>query len=53
MNALPSIITKEQLKMFVYDYDTHLIKNVMVAADVLKANDIQGHEPLIVKPSND
>ncbi|MBA8658738.1 CCA tRNA nucleotidyltransferase [Staphylococcus aureus] len=48
MNALPSIITKEQLKMFVYDYDTHLIKNVMVAADVLKANDIQGHEPLIV-----
>ena len=26
MNALPSIITKEQLKMFVYDYDTHLIK---------------------------
>ena len=49
MNALPSIITKEQLKMFVYDYDTNLIKNVMVAADVLKANDIQGHEPLIVK----
>lgn len=48
MNALPSIITKEQLKMFVYDYDTNLIKNVMVAADVLKANDIQGHEPLIV-----
>lgn len=48
MNALPSIITKEQLKMFVYDYDTHLIKNVMVAADVIKANDIQGHEPLIV-----
>ncbi|MDM6565189.1 CCA tRNA nucleotidyltransferase [Staphylococcus aureus] len=47
MNALPSIITKEQLKMFVYDYDTNLIKNVMVAADVLKANDIQGHEPLI------
>ena len=34
--------------MFVYDYDTNLIKNVMVAADVLKANDIQGHEPLIV-----
>ncbi len=26
MNALPSIITKEQLKMFVYDYDTNLIK---------------------------
>ncbi|HDZ7757056.1 TPA: CCA tRNA nucleotidyltransferase [Staphylococcus aureus] len=48
MNALPSIITKEQLKMFVYDYDTNLIKNVMVAADVLKANDVQGHEPLIV-----
>ncbi|MDR4632738.1 CCA tRNA nucleotidyltransferase [Staphylococcus aureus] len=48
MNALPSVITKEQLKMFVYDYDTNLIKNVMVAADVLKANDIQGHEPLIV-----
>ncbi|HCY3010226.1 TPA: CCA tRNA nucleotidyltransferase [Staphylococcus aureus] len=48
MNALLSIITKEQLKMFVYDYDTNLIKNVMVAADVLKANDIQGHEPLIV-----
>ncbi|HDK3189270.1 TPA: CCA tRNA nucleotidyltransferase [Staphylococcus aureus] len=48
MNALPSIITKEQLKMFVYDYDTNLIKNVMVAADVLKVNDIQGHEPLIV-----
>ncbi|HCY1554893.1 TPA: CCA tRNA nucleotidyltransferase [Staphylococcus aureus] len=48
MNALPSIITKEQLKMFVYDYDTNLIKNVMVAADVLKENDIQGHEPLIV-----
>ncbi|HDZ7688322.1 TPA: CCA tRNA nucleotidyltransferase [Staphylococcus aureus] len=48
INALPSIITKEQLKMFVYDYDTNLIKNVMVAADVLKANDIQGHEPLIV-----
>ncbi|CAC6478953.1 poly A polymerase family protein [Staphylococcus aureus] len=48
MNALPSIITKEQLKMFVYDYDTNLIKNVIVAADVLKANDIQGHEPLIV-----
>ncbi|MDM5475534.1 CCA tRNA nucleotidyltransferase [Staphylococcus aureus] len=48
MNALPSILTKEQLKMFVYDYDTNLIKNVMVAADVLKANDIQGHEPLIV-----
>ncbi|HCD1911706.1 TPA: CCA tRNA nucleotidyltransferase [Staphylococcus aureus] len=48
MNALPSIITKEQLKMFVYDYDTNLIKNVMVAADVLKANDIQGHEPSIV-----
>ncbi|HDF6158887.1 TPA: CCA tRNA nucleotidyltransferase [Staphylococcus aureus] len=48
MNALPSIITKEQLKMFVYDYDTNLIKNVMIAADVLKANDIQGHEPLIV-----
>lgn len=48
MSALPSIITKEQLKMFVYDYDTNLIKNVMVAADVLKANDIQGHEPLIV-----
>ncbi|HCY6000400.1 TPA: CCA tRNA nucleotidyltransferase [Staphylococcus aureus] len=48
MNALPSIITKEQLKMFVYDYDTNLIKNVMVAAEVLKANDIQGHEPLIV-----
>ncbi|HII1216846.1 CCA tRNA nucleotidyltransferase [Staphylococcus aureus] len=48
MNALPSNITKEQLKMFVYDYDTNLIKNVMVAADVLKANDIQGHEPLIV-----
>ncbi|HDH5852773.1 TPA: CCA tRNA nucleotidyltransferase [Staphylococcus aureus] len=48
MNALPSIITKEQLKIFVYDYDTNLIKNVMVAADVLKANDIQGHEPLIV-----
>ncbi|HDB3208022.1 TPA: CCA tRNA nucleotidyltransferase [Staphylococcus aureus] len=48
MNALPSIIAKEQLKMFVYDYDTNLIKNVMVAADVLKANDIQGHEPLIV-----
>ncbi|HCZ6101881.1 TPA: CCA tRNA nucleotidyltransferase [Staphylococcus aureus] len=48
MNALPSIITKEQLKMFVYDYDTNLIKNVMVAADVLKANDIQGHELLIV-----
>ncbi|HAR5562105.1 TPA: CCA tRNA nucleotidyltransferase [Staphylococcus aureus] len=48
MNALPSIITKEQLKMFVYDYDTNLIKNVMVAADVLKANDIQGHETLIV-----
>ncbi|HBL3845774.1 TPA: CCA tRNA nucleotidyltransferase [Staphylococcus aureus] len=48
MNALPSIITKEQLKMFVYDYDTNLIKNVMVAADVLKANNIQGHEPLIV-----
>lgn len=48
MNALPSIITKEQLKMFVYDYDTNLIKNVMVAAGVLKANDIQGHEPLIV-----
>lgn len=48
MNVLPSIITKEQLKMFVYDYDTNLIKNVMVAADVLKANDIQGHEPLIV-----
>ncbi|HGZ6359016.1 TPA: CCA tRNA nucleotidyltransferase [Staphylococcus aureus] len=48
MNALPGIITKEQLKMFVYDYDTNLIKNVMVAADVLKANDIQGHEPLIV-----
>ncbi|HCZ0859230.1 TPA: CCA tRNA nucleotidyltransferase [Staphylococcus aureus] len=48
MNALSSIITKEQLKMFVYDYDTNLIKNVMVAADVLKANDIQGHEPLIV-----
>ncbi|EOD3979937.1 CCA tRNA nucleotidyltransferase [Staphylococcus aureus] len=48
MNALPSIITKEQLKMFVYDYDTNLIKNVLVAADVLKANDIQGHEPLIV-----
>ncbi|CAC6415757.1 poly A polymerase family protein [Staphylococcus aureus] len=48
MNALPSIITKEQLKMFVYDYDTNLIKNVMVAADVLKANDIQEHEPLIV-----
>ncbi|MCC5180102.1 CCA tRNA nucleotidyltransferase [Staphylococcus aureus] len=48
MNALPSIITKEQSKMFVYDYDTNLIKNVMVAADVLKANDIQGHEPLIV-----
>ncbi|HHA0265411.1 TPA: CCA tRNA nucleotidyltransferase [Staphylococcus aureus] len=48
MNALPSIITKEQLKMFVYDYDTNLIKNVMVAADVLKANDIQGHEPLNV-----
>ncbi|HGO1459870.1 TPA: CCA tRNA nucleotidyltransferase [Staphylococcus aureus] len=48
MNALPSIITKEQLKMFVYDYDTNLIKNVMVAADVLKANDIQKHEPLIV-----
>ncbi|HHC9597920.1 TPA: CCA tRNA nucleotidyltransferase [Staphylococcus aureus] len=48
MNALPSIITKEQLKMFIYDYDTNLIKNVMVAADVLKANDIQGHEPLIV-----
>ncbi|HDC3457583.1 TPA: CCA tRNA nucleotidyltransferase [Staphylococcus aureus] len=48
MNALPSIITKEQLKMFVYDYDTNLIKNVMVAADVLKANDIQGHEPLVV-----
>ncbi|EOB7202139.1 CCA tRNA nucleotidyltransferase [Staphylococcus aureus] len=48
MNALPSIITKEQLKMFVYDYDTNLIKNVMVAADALKANDIQGHEPLIV-----
>ncbi|MDM5722369.1 CCA tRNA nucleotidyltransferase [Staphylococcus aureus] len=48
MNTLPSIITKEQLKMFVYDYDTNLIKNVMVAADVLKANDIQGHEPLIV-----
>ncbi|TXO26105.1 CCA tRNA nucleotidyltransferase [Staphylococcus aureus] len=48
MNALPSIITKEQLKMFVYDYDANLIKNVMVAADVLKANDIQGHEPLIV-----
>ncbi len=48
MNALPSIITKEQLKMFVYEYDTNLIKNVMVAADVLKANDIQGHEPLIV-----
>ncbi|HDB6714530.1 CCA tRNA nucleotidyltransferase [Staphylococcus aureus] len=48
MNALPSIITKEQLKMFVYDYDTNLIKNVMVAADMLKANDIQGHEPLIV-----
>lgn len=48
MNELPSIITKEQLKMFVYDYDTNLIKNVMVAADVLKANDIQGHEPLIV-----
>ncbi|TBV43990.1 CCA tRNA nucleotidyltransferase [Staphylococcus aureus] len=48
MNALPSIISKEQLKMFVYDYDTNLIKNVMVAADVLKANDIQGHEPLIV-----
>ena len=48
MNALPSIITKEQVKMFVYDYDTNLIKNVMVAADVLKANDIQGHEPLIV-----
>lgn len=48
MNALPSIITKEQLKMFVYDYDTNLIKNVMAAADVLKANDIQGHEPLIV-----
>ncbi|HCV7595852.1 TPA: CCA tRNA nucleotidyltransferase [Staphylococcus aureus] len=48
MNALPSIITKEQLKMFVYDYDTNLIKNVMVAVDVLKANDIQGHEPLIV-----
>ncbi|HDG5513652.1 TPA: CCA tRNA nucleotidyltransferase [Staphylococcus aureus] len=46
--TLPSIITKEQLKMFVYDYDTNLIKNVMVAADVLKANDIQGHEPLIV-----
>ena len=48
MNALPSIITKEKLKMIVYDYDTNLIKNVMVAADVLKANDIQGHEPLIV-----
>ncbi|MDF4072230.1 CCA tRNA nucleotidyltransferase, partial [Staphylococcus aureus] len=30
MNALSSIITKEQLKMFVYDYDTNLIKNVMV-----------------------
>ncbi len=26
MNALPSIITKEQLKMFVYDYDTISLK---------------------------
>lgn len=25
----------------------------MVAADVLKANDIQGHEPLIKTTSND
>ena len=37
------VLLQRTIKMFVYDYDTNLIKNVMVAADVLKANDIQGH----------
>ncbi|MBE5674631.1 CCA tRNA nucleotidyltransferase [Staphylococcus sp. SS35] len=46
--TLPNIVTKEQLKMFVYDYDKKLIENVLSAAEILMENDIQGHQPLIV-----
>ena len=47
MNALPSIITKEQLKcLFMIMIRISLKCNG--CRDVLKANDIQGHEPLIV-----
>lgn len=46
--TLPNIVTKEQLKMFVYDYDITLIENVLSASEVLMENDIQGFQPLIV-----
>ncbi len=46
--TLPNIVTKEQLKMFVYDYDKKLIENVLRASEILMENDIQGHQPLIV-----
>ncbi|WP_341595702.1 CCA tRNA nucleotidyltransferase [Staphylococcus argenteus] len=46
--TLPNIETKEQLKMFVYDYDITLIENVLSASEVLMENDIQGFQPLIV-----
>lgn len=46
--TLPNIVMKEQLKMFVYDYDIKLIENVLSASEILMENDIQGHQPLIV-----
>ncbi|MCS5347751.1 CCA tRNA nucleotidyltransferase [Staphylococcus aureus] len=46
--TLPNIVTKEQLKIFVYDYDKKLIENVLSASEILMENDIQGHQPLIV-----
>lgn len=46
--TLPNIETKEQFKMFVYDYDITLIENVLSASEVLMENDIQGFQPLIV-----
>ncbi|UMT74618.1 CCA tRNA nucleotidyltransferase [Staphylococcus roterodami] len=46
--TLPNIVMKEQLKMFVYDYDIKLIENVLSASEILMENDIQGYQPLIV-----